>query len=59
MKAKLDLNGDAIGGTDRAKFWYVYGRLEKKPKFLVAPQLSTAERDHSFYTLKPLFDQLL
>lgn len=59
IQAKLDLDGDALGGTERAKFWYVYGRLEKKPKSLVSPQLAAAERDHDLYAPKPLFDQLL
>lgn len=58
MKAKLDLDSDALGGTNKAKFWYVYGRLDKKPKELVSPQLTTANRDDT-YDPDTLFTQLL
>lgn len=58
MKAILDLDGDSLGGTNKAKFWYVYGRLDKKPKGLVSPQLTAATHDNA-YDPETLFSQLL
>jgi len=46
-----------LGGSEEAKFWYTYGRLDKKVRSLVAPQLSVAERSKS-YRCQDLFEQL-
>lgn len=37
IKAKLDIDSEAIGGSDKAHFWYVYGNLEDKIQALVLP----------------------
>lgn len=57
IRAKLRLDEQALGGTDDAKFWYIYGRLDKKIQALVAPQLKVAERTRS-YDPENLFLQL-
>lgn len=53
ITAKLDIDGEALGGTDRAHFWYTYGNLEPKIQSLVLP-LATARN------LRPslIFDSL-
>lgn len=53
IKAKLDIDGEAIGGSDKAHFWYVYGNLESKIQALVLPLASEVQ-------LKPslIFDSL-
>lgn len=57
MKHKLEQDGDALGGTEKAKFWYIIGRLEKKSKSDVAPQITAAES--GVFDPQSLFDQLL
>lgn len=53
IKAKLDVDDEALGGTDVAHFWYVYGNLSTKTQALVLPLASGAQ-------LKPslIFDSL-
>lgn len=53
IQAKLRIDAQALGDTDDAKFWYIYGRLEKKVQALVSPQLTTSPGDP-----QSLFDQL-
>jgi len=57
VQAKLRIDHHALGGTEEAKFWYIYGRLEKKVQSLVSPQLQSAEVSQS-YDPQELFDQL-
>jgi hypothetical protein len=53
IKAKLDIDSEAIGGSDKAHFWYVYGNLDSKIQALVLPLASETQ-------LKPslIFDSL-
>lgn len=53
IRAKLDVDGEALGGTDVAHFWYVYGNLGTKTQALVLQLASEPE-------LKPslIFDSL-
>ena len=55
--AKLRVDSNTFENSDEAKFWYVYGRLEKKVQSLVSPQLLQAEQDKS-YDPEQLFIQL-
>ena len=55
--AKLRIDSNTFGDSDEAKFWYVYGRLDKKVQSLVSPQLLQAEQDKS-YDPEQLFTQL-
>lgn len=54
IKAKLDLDGDALGGTEKAFFWYVYGRLEADLQGLVLCFASTPSSTLVF----DLFDRI-
>lgn len=53
IKAKLDVDGEAIGGSDKAHFWYVYGNLDTKIQALVLPLASGAQLNPSL-----IFDSL-
>ena len=47
IKAKLRIDGDAIGGHE-AQFFYVYSRLDGKVQALVMPQLQVAEERREY-----------
>jgi len=55
MKAKLQVDGDAIGNTT-AQFYYVYLNLDSQVQAMVLPQLSQA--DETSYDYHTIFDQL-
>jgi retrotransposon gag protein len=57
IKAKLRIDGDAIGGPE-ARFFYLYGRLDGKVQALVTPQLEHAETTQ-LYDTNDLFAPLL